>query len=360
MAPLAHICLALGARSGGGVGARFLLASVGTFPDAVVYVLIGLVAVLSVAVAILGLKRRRKNVRKVRRNASAREQKSDRVAAAGEIRPTGRVGVTNEPNQGMGANMVTEAPIDANMRLGKLHSQGTRDQQQDSFGVSDESMVMTHGQLVVVCDGMGGLANGGEVSSKAVETILDKFLLMPHGADPLQILESLTVEANQAVNAMLGPAGIKACGSTLVMALLRDGLLSFLSIGDSRISLFRDGELMQLNREHVYETELVRKAVNGEMSLSDAFADKQGKGLVSYLGMGHIEAIDVPASPLKLHLGDMVVLMTDGVYNALTDEEISAALSLFDPNEAAEVLGRSIEEKGYESQDNYTAVVVAI
>ena len=252
---------------------------------------------------------------------------------------------------------VEEVP--GGVRIGKLHGQGARSQQQDSFGVSDTGVEDPEGQLLVVCDGMGGLANGGEVSAVAVETVLDRFLILPKGVDTTNALLSLAVDANRAVNEMLGPDGIKKSGSTLVMALVRDGYLSFLSVGDSRICLMRDGELMQLNREHDYEKELAIRAINGDMNLYDALTDPQGKALMSYLGMGEVRDVDYPAKPMRLHVGDSVILMSDGVYNALTDEEMCSALADPSPEGAAARLGSLIEGKAYENQDNYTALVVS-
>ena len=62
------------------------------------------------------------------------------------------------------------------VRVGKLHQQGAREGQQDCFGVSDESLVPTHGLLAVVADGMGGLSGGERISQLVVQAVLDAFL----------------------------------------------------------------------------------------------------------------------------------------------------------------------------------------
>ena len=49
--------------------------------------------------------------------------------------------------------------------------------------------------------------------------------------------------------------------------------------------------------------------------------------------------------------------MSDGVYNALTDQELALAMEQ-PPEEAAQAIGRAIEEKNYQNQDNYTAVIL--
>lgn len=50
------------------------------------------------------------------------------------------------------------------IRVGKLHGQGARNYQQDSFGVSDPELLEGSGLLAVVADGMGGLSDGDKTA----------------------------------------------------------------------------------------------------------------------------------------------------------------------------------------------------
>lgn len=244
-------------------------------------------------------------------------------------------------------------------RVGKLHAQGARDSQQDSFSVSPLELLEGHGLLAAVADGMGGLSHGDQVSQTAVRAVMDRFLAAQGTAgDPEMLLLSLLEGANRAVNDLLGPEGCSRSGSTLVLGLVRGGMLSCLSVGDSRICLYRDGALYQLSREHVYRRELALRAVNGEGTLAEAWAHPQAAGLTSFLGMGALKEVDLPAKPLELRAGDTVVLMTDGVFNALEERELREALAP-GGQEAADRIGRLVEQKQYAGQDNYTAVVLS-
>ena len=75
--------------------------------------------------------------------------------------------------------------------------------------------------------------------------------------------------------------------------------------------------------------------------------------------MGELKYVDIPAAPQKVRRGDKLILMSDGVYNALSGQELCTAL-----NQAAgadaEALGRAIADKAYDNQDNYTAVILTI
>lgn len=239
--------------------------------------------------------------------------------------------------------------------VGKLHEIGGRKSQQDCFAVSPEELISTHGLLVVVADGMGGLSDGDKVSQTAVASVLDGFFSAQ--GEPNHILLSLIESANRAVNRLLGP-NIGKSGSTMVAALIREGRFHYISVGDSRICLYRNGVLYQLNREHIYCHELSIQAVNGSGTLHGAFTHPKAAGLTSYLGMGQLKYIDIPAEPVEVQPGDKFILMSDGVYNALSREELSGALN-GTAAQAAEELGRLIQDKAYQNQDNYTAVILA-
>ena len=237
----------------------------------------------------------------------------------------------------------------------KLHGQGARKDQQDCFGVSPTEFVDKQGVLAVVADGMGGLEHGERVSQTAASAALDGFFTTSGSAE--NVLLELLKKSVEAVDKMLGPGGIKRSGSTIVMGLLRDMKFSFVSVGDSRICLFRNGELYKLNREHTYRYELAAQAVSGSGKISDVLGHPKKGGLTSYLGMGEIKYVDMPTSPIDVHPGDKLVLMTDGVYNALTDSELMAALSDVAP---ADAVKRAVAAKGYTNQDNYTAVILSV
>lgn len=248
-----------------------------------------------------------------------------------------------------------ESPNMEGISIGKLHAQGKRSSQQDSFFVSPAEMIPTHGLLAIVADGMGGLSNGDRVSQTAVSTMAEAFYNIK--GEPMLLLLALLERANLAVNNLLGQSGRNKSGSTVVAGLIKDSKFYYLSVGDSRICLYRNGTLFQLNREHVFRNDLLVQTVNGEKTFQAAVSDKSGAGLTSFLGMGKLKYVDIPASPIDIQPGDRFLLMSDGVYNALPEEELKTHLNK-SPEDAAQSIGAAIEAKGYTSQDNYTAVIL--
>lgn len=247
-------------------------------------------------------------------------------------------------------------PGERSVSIGKLHAPGGRENQQDSFSVSAPELMQTHGLLAVVADGMGGLADGDQMSQSAVTAIMELFYCLQ--GDPDRILLMLVERATQAVNERLGEDRYSMSGSTLAAGLIKDGAFHYVSVGDSRICLYRDGFLYQLNREHVFLQELEIQAVNHEISWEAADAHPRAKGLTSFLGMGSLKYVDIPAEAVQIRPGDKFILMSDGVYNSVSREELMQQLDQ-PAEQAAEGIGKLIEEKNLSGQDNYTAVIIA-
>ena len=247
------------------------------------------------------------------------------------------------------------------VEIGNAQNIGKRSNQEDAFATSDvnnQHLVRENGVLAVVADGMGGLADGELVSAAAVSTVYREFPLMSNDWMPQQKLLYLAQRANDAANEVTGGKRNQG-GSTLVLSLVRDGKFWFASVGDSRICLVRGGSLITMTRPHVYETDLDKRAASGEISFAAALADGQRSALTSFVGMGDLEQIDYNPRGIQLLSGDWVLLMTDGVFHTLDDEEIASALFGGAQNAAERIESRVIA-KGLPRQDNMTIIAMRI
>lgn len=255
------------------------------------------------------------------------------------------------------AELASEEGSLANPRIYAAAHQhiGSRSDQQDSYGVSEPAAYGQQGVIAIVADGMGGLSNGRAVSSALVRALLEGFRASDPGMNAADLLLEQAVRANAGVNQML--RGQERSGSTLVSAVIRNGCLNFLTVGDSRIYLYRGGALIQLNREHIYQEELATRAVNQENSLQQVRGDRQAHSLTSYFGIGRLPYIDRNDEGLRLVNGDKILLASDGVFGTLSQAQLEAALAL-DVNAAAKTMGELIRQANRPHQDNNTAVVL--
>lgn len=247
-----------------------------------------------------------------------------------------------------------EQEVPDGMTVGSLQNIGGRPYQEDSSGVAS----LSDGVLAVVADGMGGLANGDKVSQKIVMTMMGySKSLRPGQMDDVlpRMVQSVAAE----VNKMLGPEGLYKSGSTLMTVLVRQNRFHWAAVGDSHIYLYREGQLVQLNQEHNRGQELLYQALAGELTFDEVRADSKKSGLTSFVGMGELKYVEKSLSSIALKAGDRILLMTDGVFNALSDQEIAAVLARNpDVKAAAQMMERGVLAKAAPHQDNFTAIIL--
>lgn len=238
---------------------------------------------------------------------------------------------------------------------GILHEQGRRDSQQDAFCVIGQE---PSGILAAVADGMGGLVNSGAVSQALTETLAEEFTPDPR-FPPARQLQIAFQQAVGKVDALLRDHPSRS-GSTLVACLVQNGALSWLSVGDSRIYLWRDGGLIQLNREHNFFHDLTLLALQGDLTFEEADADPRCENLTSYIGWGFPRSIEWNEDPVSLLPGDQILLVSDGVYRALSQDELASCLYKSTAQRSAQSMHALIQKKDFSNQDNYTGIVLKI
>jgi len=252
---------------------------------------------------------------------------------------------------------------------------GAREEQQDAFGFSqiNEEISLNHsGILAVLADGMGGLQMGREAAQLAVKTMLQEFaglsekVLLSGESTSHSVNESISqmlwdilAEANQVVYEAAQQKGL-ACkvGTTLIATVVHKNKLYWVSVGDSRIYLFRNRELSQLNIEHIYGRELDKQVLSGVIAWEAAQLNPEREALTSYVGLPELLEVDRNIKEFPLQAGDRVMLCSDGLYRALSIEEIKGELHQA-PAEAAESLIQMVTEKGKAGQDNATLAILA-
>ena len=237
-----------------------------------------------------------------------------------------------------------------------LHEQGQRQDQQDAWGISPCEAYDRQGVTAVLADGMGGLPNGKQVSNALVLAFLSQIQSESSDIEPQELLLHGAKAANQHIGTVQKGLSQKG-GSTLAAVMMRRGRLHFLSVGDSRIYLWRNGGLIQLNRDQNYGQELALQYVNSQCSLETLRGDPQAAALTGYYSTGFLSLLDRSSHGIRLLDGDKVVLCTDGVYHGLP-EEIMAGILGNDPVQAADSMGQLIAGMQIPGQDNYTAIIL--
>ncbi|WP_129791367.1 PP2C family serine/threonine-protein phosphatase [Sphingosinicella sp. CPCC 101087] len=225
----------------------------------------------------------------------------------------------------------------------RTHEGRVRDHNEDSY-CADERQ-----GLWAVADGMGGHEGGDWASAKLVEKIAAVEL-----PNDLEQARAVVVEAIEAANrAILAEARRrgKQMGSTVVVLLVQDQHYAILWVGDSRAYLLRDGDLVQLSRDHTQVQEMVDRGI---LRPEDAVNHPMGHVLSRAIGVREEMAIDQATGEVRP--GDIFLLCSDGLHGYVDEKEIARLLARRSPEAASEELVEVTLANG--APDNVTVVAV--
>lgn len=205
--------------------------------------------------------------------------------------------------------------------------------------------------LWAVADGMGGHQVGDVASSKIV-TALDE--IIPHTllSDYVDAVEDCLIDVNQQ---MLEYAQIMfeegTIGSTLVALIIKGRVGVCLWVGDSRLYRFRNHQLVQLTRDHSQLEEMIEL---GLISKADAENHPQRNVITRAVGVETPLYVDI--NMFSTQVGDIFLLCSDGLYNAVNEEDIVHALTLRDVEASTSELVAKAMANG--APDNVSVILV--
>lgn len=204
--------------------------------------------------------------------------------------------------------------------------------------------------LWAVADGMGGHARG-DFASRLVIDALDRLPLAASLAESITDAWDGLQAANRQLRAEAAMRAVPIIGSTVVALLARDGRCCYLWAGDSRLYLYRQGQLSLLTRDHSQVEELKAR---GSLSPDEAF-EHPARNLLTR-AVGATDHLDLDEGAAEVEDGDIFLLCSDGLSNEVDDSEICAALLAGDCRKATEILIDAALRHG--GRDNVSAVVV--
>lgn len=180
-----------------------------------------------------------------------------------------------------------------------------------------------HGQLGVLCDGMGGHYGGREASQLAIKTIFEVFEQAPPHVTPSAALKGAVEEAGRRVYLLGGPPENRTRpGSTCVAILLHDRGADVAHVGDSRAYVIRAWQIYPLTRDH----SMVQGMIDaGLLTEEQAIGHPDGNKITRALGMKPEVEVEVRPEPMELFPGDIFVLASDGLTDLARPNEILGA-----------------------------------
>src|SRR5579875_1251693 len=232
-------------------------------------------------------------------------------------------------------------------RRGPLHAQN-----EDAFRLAesvDPAARATHGDLYIVCDGVGGHRQGAVASTLAVDAVAQAYFAAPPG-DPAANLAAAIAVANREVHRS-GEAERENAGmaTTVVAAAVLERKIVVANVGDSRAYLIRDGAIEQLSRDHSLVQDQVE---SGMITPAEARASPRRNIITRALGLAGTVETDLSARPRPAPRARLL-LCTDGVHGVL--DEIAGRMM---PAAAVRAILDLVEER--RGSDDASLIVVAI
>lgn len=232
----------------------------------------------------------------------------------------------------------------------------TRENNEDASSFDEVSGV------AVLADGMGGY-NAGEVASSMAVSIIQSEMgrwLAEAGTvatvqDIRRALEICVSNANTAVyRAAHDNAHYSGMGTTLVSGVFRGADLVIGHIGDSRCYRLRQGEMVQITRDH----SLLQEQIDAGLLTPEQAALSMNKNLVTR-ALGVDDAVLLEVHEHTVEAGDTYLMCSDGLSDMVRDPDIARVMQLpLSLEQRAKTLVDTANANG--GRDNITVLLVQV
>lgn len=209
----------------------------------------------------------------------------------------------------------------------------------------------------VVCDGMGGAAGGNVASSTAVKLISERISSSYRIGMSTNSIKNMLISAIAAANISVYDISksneeLNGMGTTVVTAIVADGVVCVAHAGDSRAYILSNGQLRQLTKDHSFVQEMVDI---GRLTPDEAKDDPRKNIITRALGVG--EELRIDFCEEEVGNEDVLILCTDGLTNFVEPKEIYELTNDGKFYEYAERLVERANKNG--GGDNITIVTVS-
>lgn len=238
------------------------------------------------------------------------------------------------------------------VEIGEENSIGGMEVQEDAGGAAEKDW----GILALLADGIGKGQAGYNAAQVTVRTFLRLFASEDVTTNSSYFFTQAFNQSNREILERL--QGNKG-GTAAAAALISKGLLYYASVGDIKIALLRDGQLIPVNEGHTMKTAALRGYNKGLLDREQALAISKINKQANYVGRDGFKNIEIGGKAITLVPEDIILIMTDGLYHCLTWVEIENIVK--QPASTQHLAERVIEafnEKTMPNKDNASLFVL--
>ncbi|MDJ0709393.1 MAG: protein phosphatase 2C domain-containing protein [Woeseiaceae bacterium] len=200
----------------------------------------------------------------------------------------------------------------------KVSALGDRQDNQDRAAV----VVSEDAALLLVFDGMGGHSDGAMAAETGLKVVQDMFMSKTQPIfDPQGFLYMALSRAHDEVVSLGTDLDVDfRPRATCAICLVQEGGAFWAHIGDSRIYLVRNGEVLTRSRDHSHVEVLIQE---GAISEAEAL-DHPMRNFVECCIGGDAPVPDMSITNRKtLETGDVLLACSDGLWSGLSDNEMA-------------------------------------
>lgn len=229
-----------------------------------------------------------------------------------------------------------------------------RKENEDSFSNISQGDL----DFFIVADGMGGHSKGDLASKLAVNLFIEyiKKADISSYDSYTKLLEEAIFFANEEIYKLSQKEEDIKMGTTVVCLCIdnKNKVYHLTHLGDSRAYIYRNNHLELLTRDHSLVNDLLD---SGSITQDDADNFINKSAITRAVGT---EINIVPESKtLDMDKGDIVLMVTDGLTNELTDEKIEEIVK--DQSDPYQISTRLIEEAiNHGGRDNITVTTILL
>ena len=245
-------------------------------------------------------------------------------------------------------------------------------QNEDRFAVSSYKVgenIPTRSVFAIVSDGIGGHRAGEVAAEMAVENI-SHMVAQSDARRPLDTLDNAIQVTSDAIATKAKDSTQRlGMGTTCACAWIIGNQLFTASVGDSRIYLLRNGNLIQLTIDHTWVQEAVERGILDPQNVRN---HPNVHVIRRYLGSPKTPQADTRLrlasnetdtqsrsnQGLPLLPGDLILICTDGLTDVVESAEIVATVRGLDLQSAAQALVDLA--CAHDAKDNITVVMLLV
>lgn len=215
--------------------------------------------------------------------------------------------------------------------------------------------------LAVLADGMGGHV-AGEVASRTVCDAYVAHFNVEAGRVEERLEHALSAANDALAQAIHQSPRLSGMGCTAVAAHVSSDGLSWASVGDSSLMLYRREQLFRINDDHSLGALLDKQAQAQVISHEDARNSPNRRSLRSAVTGARIPIADIARESVTLQPGDWVILASDGL-ETLSGDDIASIIRRHGDGDASELVDMLLDEVSRHNlpdQDNTSVIAVRV